>query len=292
MSEEISKKNASPSPPPPPAIPSKMNKNEEPSLIETAVRFMQNPKVKPTSSSSKRMFLTKKGLTESDITEVFKRAGINESDEEEFSSSSPVAKTKIVKKTTAAPVESFWSRILRWIKNILLAGAISYTAFELVIRRYLFGDQQANRSKKELAAKSSSANEQETAKLTASVEEMRKTLNALRDTIETVNSLVSQINLMKNSTAFSGSGDENGAIKNEIQSIKSLLLSRTQFPTLPTIEPIIPTWQLEQKKSPKVAKKDEEHEENESSSTEEKEDNYNQETKKLEATKENTALDE
>ena len=43
--------------------------------------------------------------------------------------------------------------------------------------------------------------------------------------------------------------DNTTALKNEIQSIKNLLLSRDRFPSLPTITPIIPSWQLNAKVS-------------------------------------------
>ncbi len=42
------------------------------------------------------------------------------------------------------------------------------------------------------------------------------------------------------------SNDDSG-IKNEVQSIKNLLLSRNQFPSVPTISPLLPSWQLESK---------------------------------------------
>ncbi len=40
---------------------------------------------------------------------------------------------------------------------------------------------------------------------------------------------------------------DDSAIRAEIQTIKNLLLNRSQFPNLPVISPILPSWQLENK---------------------------------------------
>ncbi len=40
---------------------------------------------------------------------------------------------------------------------------------------------------------------------------------------------------------------DESAIKAEIQTIKNLLLNRSQFPNLPAVLPVLPSWQLENK---------------------------------------------
>ena len=36
-------------------------------------------------------------------------------------------------------------------------------------------------------------------------------------------------------------------MRSEVQTIKNLLLNRSQFPSIPTTSPILPSWQLESK---------------------------------------------
>merc|ERR1719223_1435656 len=43
-------------------------------LIETALRFLKNPKVAQTADNAKRQFLSKKGLTESEIKIALEKA--------------------------------------------------------------------------------------------------------------------------------------------------------------------------------------------------------------------------
>lgn len=51
-----------------------------------------------------------------------------------------------------------------------------------------------------------------------------------------------QLHLTMHSTTTNGSLEE---IKREVQVLKGLFLSRSQFPSIPQIPPKIPSWQLE-----------------------------------------------
>jgi hypothetical protein len=52
-----------------------------------------------------------------------------------------------------------------------------------------------------------------------------------------------QLHLTMHSTTANGSSLEE--IKREIQLLKGLFLSRSQFPSIPQVPPRIPSWQLE-----------------------------------------------
>lgn len=80
--------------------------------------------------------------------------------------------------------------------------------------------------------------------LTESINEIKQSLNLLKITLDNMNNTIRQLSTQK----LTSSPDDSN-IKSEIQSIKSLLLSRTQFPALPTVQPLIPSWQLESRSS-------------------------------------------
>lgn len=113
--------------------------------IDTAVRFLKNPKVVPTPIENKRLFLTKKGLTESEVNVALKQAdcyvdtSVNNtktSVDQSIVVTNPViskelevkVKTQIVKPT------SIWIRVIKWIRNFILAGCLTFTAYKLVVR--------------------------------------------------------------------------------------------------------------------------------------------------------------
>ncbi|CAF0884593.1 unnamed protein product [Brachionus calyciflorus] len=80
--------------------------------------------------------------------------------------------------------------------------------------------------------------------LNNSLNDIKHSINQLKDSIEAMNGSIMKLSVQKQST------DYDSSLKTEIQSVKNLLLSRQQFPNIPSVAPIIPTWQLESKSSP------------------------------------------
>jgi hypothetical protein len=81
------------------------------------------------------------GLTESEIKEAFKSADVNTADTGIYlknsnndSKSSENIVLKIQDDKKISKKESIWSKIFRWIRNILVAGCLSYTAYEMLLK--------------------------------------------------------------------------------------------------------------------------------------------------------------
>jgi hypothetical protein len=89
--------------------------------------------------------------------------------------------------------------------------------------------------------------EHEPDRFTESMRDMRTALHSLKETVEMMAEAVKQLNAKKYvaepSAPAAATYDDSG-IRAELQSIKSLLLSRNQFPAVPTTSPVLPSWQL------------------------------------------------
>ena len=193
-------------------------------LIETAIRFLNNPKVKPTPIESKKLFLSKKGLSESEINAAIQRS-------ESTSTTQQIihAQTETVPQIPVIPKkDSIWNKILSLFKNLIIAGCVAYAGYKLLVKKFL-----KKKSNKKLI-------EYDNEELKKSIKEINESISQLKNSIETMNGSISNLSGPKQS-------NEETNLKLELKSIKSLLLSRQQFPSIPAVNPIIPSWQLETK---------------------------------------------
>ena len=82
---------------------------------------------------------------------------------------------------------------------------------------------------------------------------MRIALSSLKDTVEMMSETVKKMNSQRTSSSSSCSvNDDDSGIKAELQSIKSLLLNRSQFPSIPASLPVLPSWQTEKRSDSQV----------------------------------------
>jgi hypothetical protein len=65
----------------------------------------------------------------------------------------------------------------------------------------------------------------------------------MQTTIDKLQQTADQLHLSMHSITTNGSSVDE--IKREIQTLKGLLLSRSQFPSVPYSSPRIPSWQIE-----------------------------------------------
>ncbi len=95
------------------------------------MKFLQNPKVLQTPSEHKRLFLIKKGLTESEIKSAFQQAGVIETQPQSnhnLTANTSISNSLLIKKETR------WQKIFRWIRNLIIAGCFAYTAYKTLIQ--------------------------------------------------------------------------------------------------------------------------------------------------------------
>lgn len=67
--------------------------------------------------------------------------------------------------------------------------------------------------------------------------EVKTSVSSVKEAVETVARVMAQKTVDMDDTC----------IRSEIQVIKNLLLNRSQFPNVPAVTPVLPSWQLENK---------------------------------------------
>ena len=74
-------------------------------------------------------------MNESEIQLALKQAGISETESNKQNSNLEATHSIIETKKNQIQVRtSIWSRIFKWIKNLLLAGCLAFTAYKILIR--------------------------------------------------------------------------------------------------------------------------------------------------------------
>lgn len=76
------------------------------------------------------------GLTESEVAEALKLSGESISSVQETKPSENTIKQPISVEVVKAdvPKPSIWIRIVKWIRNLVVAGCLTYTTYKLFIR--------------------------------------------------------------------------------------------------------------------------------------------------------------
>ncbi|XP_065842547.1 peroxisomal membrane protein PEX14-like [Oscarella lobularis] len=222
---EQSKPAASPSPP-------SIASREE--LVETAIKFLRNPKVTNTPLTQRKAFLKKKGLSDAEIGEALKRVGITDTNE------APASHSLVASDS----VKRSWSSSLgRFAAASIVVGGASYGLTKLVVT-YILPFFQSKRPKKTLEESIESMR----GTLTETLNSVQTTLTALQD-LQDKQSRQMDLLLKEFSTASKpgAMAEETVAreLRGEIASLKGLLLSSRQFTPPPkmTSTSTIPAWQ-------------------------------------------------
>jgi peroxin-14 len=186
-------------------------------LINTAVKFLQNPRVRPTSLSHKQKFLKQKGLTDEEIELACQKAGAFALDKSSMSGPLVVARPYYEK-------PSIWIKAKDVANLVALFSIGSYSLYSLW-KRYIAPRLFGTRSR----------NEQNYQSLLAAISALNQNVMELKELIRELQAQGST------SSQKARQSYELQEIKSELTSIKSLLLSRSQFPSTP---PSIPAWQM------------------------------------------------
>lgn len=218
-------------------------------LIDTAVHFLLNPRVRDGSLQHKRSFLANKGLNEREIDVAVERANsgqirplptpFQQTLSHNLSSGAYVQPSLSVQQPAYHQRElPLWLTTRALVPPVAIAAGICYGLY-LFYKRYvepwLFGQQK----KHPLVLIQESV-----ASLTQSMERLRDTLISVETNIK--RQIENDIGAVRSNPGDAITLNE---IKSEVQSLKALLLNRKQFPATPRIERIakasaIPEWQL------------------------------------------------
>lgn len=215
-------------------------------LIDTAVHFLLNPRVKESSLTQKRAFLDRKGLTADEIDIAIERAASGQLYSVKPHAAATLNQPSFVSPNhfvqhvpIARPPISGYSNESVWYMARMLAPPMAivagvcyavYVFYKRYIEPLLFGKQ-----KHPLVA------------IQESVRELSQSMNRLSETLISVeDNIKKQIeNDMASVRANAADALAVNEIKSEVQSLKALLLNRKQFPATPKIaKASIPNWQL------------------------------------------------
>ncbi|XP_062618703.1 peroxisomal membrane protein PEX14-like [Saccostrea cucullata] len=223
-------------------------------MISTAVKFLQNPKVRKSPLQQRKAFLERKGLTKEEIEMAVKRSGVTEevtvADHNMQNTvvpyASPITGPQVYQQMVPY---SGWSRVRDVLSVIALVGGLSYAAYRFykeVIGPLLFGK---------------SKEEDRLEKMERTITELQQsivtTLAKVQESLTVLQSMVSKQDEKLQSIShdvYNKQSSETLArvqesqfsteIKSELTSIKGLLLNRRQFPPTPVSTPVLPAWQL------------------------------------------------
>ncbi|XP_073326428.1 peroxisomal membrane protein PEX14 isoform X1 [Pagrus major] len=215
-------------------------------LITTAVKFLQNPKVRQSPLATRKAFLKKKGLTDEEVELAIQRSGSTE----EVLPLSPVGPPHPLHATQLVPAPHSPTGY-RWrdygALTIIMVG-IAF-GFHQLYKKYILPLIMGSREDKKHLQRMESNIAAMSGTLTQTVSQLQQTLVSVQELLiqqqQRIQELSQELAAAEASSSTSRILDNQTVeeLKAEIVSLKGLLLSRKQFPSTPTI-PKIPSWQI------------------------------------------------
>ncbi|XP_034029134.1 peroxisomal membrane protein PEX14 [Thalassophryne amazonica] len=211
-------------------------------LIATAVKFLENPKVRQSPLTTRKAFLKKKGLTEEEVELAIQRSG---STEVVLSPAGPPTPLHI---TQPVPVPHGYRWRSYGALTIIMVG-IAF-GFHHLYRKYILPLIMGSREDKKHLQRMESNISAMSGTLTQTVSQLQQTLASLQELLiqqqEKIQELTQELAAAQVATTSTSRTLDNQTVtelKTEIASLKGLLLSRRQFPATPSV-PKIPSWQI------------------------------------------------
>ncbi|KAM9856384.1 peroxisomal membrane protein PEX14 [Aulostomus maculatus] len=215
-------------------------------LITTAVKFLQNQKVRQSPLATRKAFLKKKGLTDAEVELAVQRSGSTE----EVLPLSPVGSPHPLYATHPATVSQSPTGY-RWRDygafTVFMVG-ITF-GFHQLYKKYILPLIMGSREDKKHLQRMESNIAAMSGTLTQTVSQLQQTLVSLQELLiqqqQRIQELSQELAAAEASSATTRILDSQtvGELKAEIVSLKGLLLSRRQFPSTPSV-PKIPSWQI------------------------------------------------
>ncbi|XP_078695577.1 peroxisomal membrane protein PEX14-like [Branchiostoma floridae x Branchiostoma belcheri] len=232
--------------------PSDVPLNPEPrqQMIETAVKFLQNPRVRQSAFAQRRAFLQKKGLTNEEIQLAIEKSG-TASDE---TNPPPPPPAQVAQSTAPVPLQppvivpvSPWSKWRDMGAVIVLVGGALYGLYRL-FQAYLVPLWKTRQEEQQRLERIEAAVTELNSSVNKTVGELQTSMGVVQQALTKQSDRVQEISMelaAGKSTARVFESQSVSELKAEITSLKGLLLSRHQFPPTPSPTPIIPSWQME-----------------------------------------------
>lgn len=235
-----------PDPPTQTGLPDDVAAPPREALITTAVKFLQNPKVRQSPLATRKAFLKKKGLTDKEVDLAIQRSGSTE----EVLPLSPAGPPHPLHAAQLVPAPHSPPGY-RWrdygALTIIMVG-IAF-GFHQLYKKYILPLIMGSREDKKHLQRMESNIAAMSGTLTQTVSQLQQTLVSVQELLiqqqQRIQELSQELAAAEASSSTSRILDNQtvGELKAEIASLKGLLLSRKQFPSTPTI-PKIPSWQI------------------------------------------------
>uniref|UniRef100_A0A3Q3AWZ8 Peroxisomal membrane protein PEX14 n=1 Tax=Kryptolebias marmoratus TaxID=37003 RepID=A0A3Q3AWZ8_KRYMA len=212
-------------------------------VITTAVKFLENPKVRQTPLATRKAFLKKKGLTDEEVELAIQRSGSTA----EVLPLSPAAFPHPPYAAPAPPIPAGY----RWrdygALTVIMVGLAF--GFHQLYKKYILPLIMGSREDKKHLQRMESNIAAMSGTLTQTVSQLQQTLVSVQELLiqqqQKIQQLSQELAAAETSSSTNRILDNQtvGDLKAEIASLKGLLLSRKQFPSTPAI-PKIPSWQI------------------------------------------------
>ncbi|NWV64483.1 PEX14 protein, partial [Malurus elegans] len=216
--------------------------------IVTAVKFLQNPRVRQSPLATRRAFLKKKGLTDEEVDLAFQQSGTG-TDESPAPPGQPVA-AQPPQPLLHSPPGSRWRDY--GALAIIMAG-IAF-GFHQLYKKYLVPLIMGGKEDRKQLQRIESNISEMSGSVTQTVTQLQTTLAAVQELLmqqqQKIQELTQELAASKATTSTNWilESQNINELKSEIYSLKGLLLNRRQFPPSPSA-PKIPSWQIPVKAS-------------------------------------------
>jgi len=205
-------------------------------LLDTAVKFLKNPKIAPSPLATKKAFLKSKGLSEDQINQACQIAGISEDDKPNSQIIEEQPRDGHIYPVLNAYPQTSWLVTLRDFANVIfLFGSATYGMHFLwkhYIRPWLMNQKSEGEKFKD--------------NVQNSLETISSTMVTLEATLSVQKVILEQLLQKSNAMEMNNNWKQEGQdIRSEIISLKGLLLSSSKFASPPAVTGLnIPEWQM------------------------------------------------
>lgn len=217
-------------------------------MIATAVKFLQNQKVRQSPLATRKAFLKKKGLTDEEVELAIQRSGVTE--EPQALAPAPLGPPHLLHPSQLAPIPHS-APGYRWRDYGALAIIMAGMAFGFhhLYRKYILPLIMGSREDKKQLQRMEASMVAMSGTLTQTVTQLQVTLASVQELLvqqqQKIQELSNELATSQASTTTNRMLESQtiSELKAEIVSLKGLLLSRRQFPASPSV-PKIPSWQI------------------------------------------------
>ncbi|XP_063488060.1 peroxisomal membrane protein PEX14 isoform X2 [Symphalangus syndactylus] len=215
--------------------------------IATAVKFLQNSRVRQSPLATRRAFLKKKGLTDEEIDMAFQQSGTAA---DEPSSLGPATQVVPVQPPhlISQPYNPTGSRWRDYGALAIIMAGIAF-GFHQLYKKYLLPLILGGREDRKQLERMEAGLSELSGSVAQTVTQLQTTLASVQELLiqqqQKIQELAHELAAAKATTSTNWilESQNINELKSEINSLKGLLLNRRQFPPSPSA-PKIPSWQI------------------------------------------------